>query len=48
MGIDYTFYLRVGYTLNQDDVMKPYSSLHEEKFHYEDRFDPKSGKNLSQ
>lgn len=46
MGIDYTFYLRVGFSLDQEDVEKAYSAFHEEKFHYEDHFDPKNGNKL--
>jgi len=46
MGIDYTFYLRIGFELDIDIVSKPYEIFHEEKSHYEDRFDPKTGKKL--
>jgi len=46
MGIDYSFYLRVGFELHNDDVSKPYETTYEEKFHYEDRFDSKTGKKL--
>lgn len=46
MGVDYTFHLRVGYSLSEDMVVKPYSKHFETKFHYEDRFDCKTGKKL--
>lgn len=46
MGIDYTFFLRIGFELDQDDIEQPYLTVHKGKFHFEDRFDPKTGKKI--
>ncbi|HKQ22291.1 MAG TPA: hypothetical protein VJS91_09645 [Nitrososphaeraceae archaeon] len=46
MGIDYSFYLRVGFSLPESVVQKSYMVDHEEVSHYEDRFDPKTGVKL--
>ncbi len=46
MSVDYNFYLRVGFSLKKEDVEKPYLIKIEEKFHYEDRFDSKTGLKL--
>lgn len=51
MGIDYSFYLRVGYTLTESEVTKPFKrKTHikdEGTFHLEDCYDSKTGVKLS-
>lgn len=48
MGIDYSFNLAVGFIVDTEDFIKPFRTMNEEKFHMEDRFDPKSGKKVGQ
>ncbi|HUU87650.1 MAG TPA: hypothetical protein VMX17_07860 [Candidatus Glassbacteria bacterium] len=45
MGIDYTFILRVGYQIKEEDLIKAFmkQTITPERFHYEDRFDIKTG-----
>jgi hypothetical protein len=44
MGIDYQFSLGIGFILDREDVVAPFRVEVPEKFHMEDRFDPKTGK----
>jgi len=46
MGIDYSFNLAVGFITTGKNVVKPFTVTLPEKFHMEDRFDPKTGKKL--
>src|SRR6185369_15107139 len=46
MGINYTFYLRVGYSIAKKAIAAPYSTYQHPIFHYEDRFDYKTGEKL--
>ncbi len=46
MGIDYSFNLAVGFVMDMDSLTKPFIVVAEEKFHMEDRFDPKTGAKL--
>ncbi len=48
MGIDYSFSLAVGFVVAMDSLVKPFIVKKEEKFHMEDRFDPKTGKKIGQ
>jgi len=47
MGIDYSASLGIGFVVSNDDLLKPFTVETEEKFHMEDRFDPKTGKKLA-
>ena len=51
MGIDYSFYLRVGYTLTESEVAAPFSRelvvKDDGSFHMEDRYDSKTGAKLN-
>ncbi len=46
MGIDYAFNLGIGFVLDREDVLAPFRVEREEKFHMEDRFNPKTGKKV--
>jgi hypothetical protein len=46
MGIDYSVHLGVGYILDREDIIAPFRVEIPEKFHMEDRFDPKTGVKL--
>lgn len=46
MGVDYRFDLLVGYSVPLKVVEAPYIIEVETKFHYEDRFDPRTGQKL--
>lgn len=47
MGIDYSVNLGIGYILDREDIIAPFRVEVPEKFHMEDRFDPKTGKKLA-
>ena len=49
MGIDYTFNLLIGFEFDESEVEKTFikSSKTQGKFHFEDRFDQKSGNKLN-
>lgn len=47
MGIDYSVNLGIGYILDQEDIIAPFRVEVPEKFHMEDRFDPKTGKKIA-
>ena len=46
MGISYRFYLRLGYTIASDIICKQYKVVTEEQYHYEDRYDSKTGEKV--
>jgi len=47
MSISYNFDLGVGFVLDKSEVLAPFAKNFPAKFHYEDRFDPKTGKKLT-
>lgn len=48
MGIYYSFALKVGYSVSMEEFDKLFRITDEGKFHWEDRFDPKTGKKINQ
>lgn len=46
MGINYTFTLRVGYSLEQDVVHRVFEKTTPGEFHMEDRYDSKTGQKI--
>lgn len=47
MGIDYSFWLVIGYKINSADLPKSMIKYTEEKFHMEDRYNQRTGKKLA-
>lgn len=47
MGIDYSFWLNIGYKISGEFLPDSMRKITEEKSHMEDRFDPKTGKKLA-
>jgi len=52
MGIDYSFSLGIGFTVDPEELSEALRKIHAkevpEKFHMEDRFDPKTGAKVGQ
>lgn len=46
MGIDYSANVGIGFIVDREDLLAPFRVETEEKFHMEDRYDPKTGKKL--
>lgn len=46
MGIDYSFWLDIGYKIDSSSLPESMLKVTEEKFHMEDRFDQRTGKQL--
>lgn len=46
MGIDYSFYLAIGFIVDKQELLRPFATEVKEQFHMEDRFDPKTGVKL--
>lgn len=46
MGVYYSFALKVGYSVSEEDFRKLFGKTDEGTFHFEDRFDSKTGAKL--
>ena len=46
MGHEYSSSVIIGFTMEQEEFLMPFKTVTEEKFHMEERFNPKTGKKL--
>lgn len=48
MGMEHTSAVIIGFTIEREDFLMPFKVTRPEKFHMEDRFNPKNGKKLKE